>query len=76
MYDKWPEHARRAAMKWEEDAIEECRNDPRIAELGLCYVCLTKLPDCLCTRPKKEKTVERKDNSSHGWFRKLWKRLR
>jgi len=32
-------------------AIEACRNDPKVAELGLCYICMTPLKGgCLCTR--------------------------
>lgn len=38
---------------WEADAIEQCRNDPRVAAAGLCYVCMCPLPDCLCVRQRR-----------------------
>lgn len=36
-----------AAENWEAAAIEKCRNDPRVAELRLCPVCMVDHP-CLC----------------------------
>lgn len=40
------------AMEWEADAIEKCRNDPKVKELGICYVCMTGRHDtpCLCDK--------------------------
>ena len=38
----------KAMGDWEADAIEACRNDPAVAAAGLCYVCMTPLPVCLC----------------------------
>lgn len=36
-----------AAEEWEREAIEKTKNDPRIAELGICPVCMVGYP-CLC----------------------------
>lgn len=33
---------------WEAEAIEACRNDPRVREAGLCPVCMITLPVCHC----------------------------
>lgn len=50
-YDKFqglPGPIADANRAWEAAAIEQCRNDPRVKELGLCYVCMCHLPICHC----------------------------
>ncbi len=46
-YNNMPDPIFAANAAWEAAAIEKCRNDPRIEEAGLCYVCMCPSP-CLC----------------------------
>lgn len=46
--------AKQAMLKWEAEAIEKCRNDPRLKELGICYVCMCEFP-CLCQEAAEKK---------------------
>lgn len=57
-----------ANQAWEAAAIEKCRNDPKVAELGLCPVCMCATP-CLCDRAVVIEKMRRYYNA----YTKFWR---
>jgi hypothetical protein len=48
-----------ANMESDRKRIEKCAGDPEFMKLGLCPVCVAKLPRCLCVRFAERAAAER-----------------